>query len=241
MIASLSKRCRLRVFSGLFFLFLVSGCATTSGDPRDPLEGFNRGVYQFNQAADEVVFNPIGRGYNALTPEIVDEGVTNFFANLGEIANFANNVLQFEFDAAANTVVRFMLNSSIGIGGFFDVASEGVPRQDADFGMTLAHWGLGPGPYLVLPIMGPSTARDTVGMAADTFMNPITYLDSDSARAGLVALGIVDVKSDLLTTGDLVSEAALDEYEFVKNAYFERRRGQIEGGAPDYEAFDDES
>lgn len=243
MIAKLSKNRLPRCSAGLFIITLLTGCATTgSDDPRDPLEGFNRGVYQFNKTADEVVFNPIGRGYNAITPEIVDEGVTNFFANLGEIANFANNILQLDVDGAANTVVRFMMNSTLGIGGFFDVAREGVPPEREDFGQTLAYWGIGSGPYLVLPFLGPSTARDGVGIAADTFMNPITYIESDTAQAGLTALGFIDLKSDLLTTGDLVSEAALDEYDFVKNAYFERRRGQIEdreGGSSTYRSYED--
>ena len=246
MIARLSKSRLPRCTAGLFIIALLSGCATTgNGDARDPLEGFNRGVYKFNQTADEYVFNPIGRGYNAVTPAVVDEGVTNFFSNLGEIANFANNLLQMDFDGAANTVVRFMMNSTIGIGGFFDVAREGVPPEREDFGQTLAYWGVGSGPYLVLPFLGPSTVRDTTGRVADTFMNPITYIESDTAQYGLVALGFIDLKSDLLTTGDLVSEAALDEYEFVKNAYFERRRNQIEDNEdgtstyPPYEDYED--
>lgn len=241
MVASLLKSRLPRCTAGLFVVTLLAGCATTSGDSRDPLEGLNRGVYQFNEAADKVVFDPIGRGYNTVTPEIVDEGVTNFFGNLGEISNFVNNVLQLKVDGAANTVVRFMINSTLGIGGFFDVVGDsGVPMESEDFGQTLAYWGIGSGPYLVLPILGPSTVRDTGGLVADTFMNPITYIESDTAQYGLIALGIVDTKADLLAAGGLVSEAALDEYDFVKNAYFERRRNQISNDtAPDYESFED--
>lgn len=242
MIASLSKSRWPRCVAALFAITLLAGCATTAtDDARDPLEGFNRGVYQFNKTTDEFVFHPIARGYNAITPGIVDEGVTNFFSNLGEIKNFANNLLQFKLDAAANTVVRFMLNSSLGIGGFFDVAKEGVPPEREDFGQTMAYWGVGPGPYLVLPFLGPSTARDGIGIAADTFLSPITYIESDTAQAGLLALGFIDLKSDMLTTGDLVSEAALDEYDFVKNAYLERRRSQIldEEDGSSYENYED--
>lgn len=228
MIASLSRSRSLRHTVLVIAVGLLAGCASTGGDTRDPWEGFNRGVYQFNQGADKVVFNPLGRGYNAVTPEVVDRGVTNFFSNLGEISNFVNNVLQLKVDGAANTVVRFMINTTLGIGGFFDVAGDsGVPQESEDFGQTLAYWGVDSGPYLVLPILGPSTVRDTGGRAADSFLNPVMYVESDAAQYGLVALGVVDTKSDLLGTTDLVKDAALDEYDFVKNAYFERRRSQI--------------
>jgi len=228
MIASLSKSRSLRHAVVVIVVGLLAGCASTGGDTRDPWEGVNRGVYQFNQGADKVLFNPLGRGYNAVTPEVVDKGVTNFFGNLGEISNFVNNVLQLNVDGAANTVVRFMINTTLGIGGFFDVAGDsGVPAESEDFGQTLAHWGVDSGPYLVLPVFGPSTVRDTGGLAADSFLNPVMYIESDTAQYGLLALGIVDTKSDMLGTSDLVKDAALDEYDFIKNAYFERRRSQI--------------
>lgn len=240
MIASLSTKIqRILLTAGLV---MVSGCATTSGDPRDPLEGFNRGVYTFNQTADEYVINPVARGYNTVTPEIVDEGVTNFFSNLGEIANFANNLLQLKIDEALSTATRFVFNSTFGIGGFFDVSTPaGLPRYSEDFGQTLGYWGLEPGPYLVLPLLGPSSVRDSGGLVADSFMNPIVYIDDDALRYSLIALAYIDVKSDLLDSGDLLREAALDEYDFVKNAYLDRRRGQIAddtgGGASGYPGF----
>lgn len=227
MIASLPKAGIMHALLAVVCLALLAGCAT-SGDPRDPLEGFNRGVYQFNAAADDYVINPLARGYNTITPEIVDEGVTNFFRNIGEIVNFINNVLQFNVEGAVMTVSRFMINSTIGLGGFYDVAGEaGIPRYSEDFGQTLGYWGMGSGPYLVLPLLGPSSIRDTGGLVADSFMNPIMYLEDDGARIGLTALGFFDVKSDLLSIGNLLEGAALDEYDFVKNAYFLRRESQI--------------
>lgn len=244
MIASLLELKQRRAAFSLVLVVLLGGCATTgSSDPQDPFEGFNRGVYQFNKTTDEYVFNPIGRGYNAITPGIVDEGVTNFFSNLTEIPRFANNLLQLKIGGAMITVSRFMINSTIGLAGFFDVASDGgLPKQQEDFGQTLGYWGLDSGPYLVLPFFGPSTIRDATGLVADTFLYPVTYLDNDTARAGLFALAYVDTKSDLLTTGDLVSEAALDEYDFVKSAYLEKRRNQVndqESSAPFEEGYEE--
>lgn len=242
MIASLAKSRLNRSVLGLLVLLSVTGCATTgTDDSRDPLEPLNRGVYSFNKTADELLINHIARAYNTVTPEIVDGGVTNFFSNLGEIASFANNLLQLKIDQALGTATRFVFNSTFGIGGFFDVSSHvGLPAYKEDFGQTLGHWGIGPGPYVVLPLLGPSTVRDTGGLVADSFMNPIAYIDDDAWQYGLVALGFVDVKSDLLSTGGLVSEAALDEYEFVKNAYLERRRAQVnDGQGSQYEGYED--
>lgn len=239
-----------RIVLSLGVVLSLGGCAT-SGDPADPFEGFNRGVYKFNQGADEYVINPIARGYNTATPELLDQGVTNFFSNLGEISSFANNLLQLKIDEALSTATRFIFNSTFGIGGLVDVGSHvGLPEYQEDFGQTLGYWGVGPGPYLVLPLLGPSTVRDTGGMAVDTLANPITYIDDNAWRFGLVGLAYIDLKSDMLSTGDLIAEAALDEYDFIKSAYLERRRAQIEddigdsgmfGGSHDsgFEEFDD--
>ncbi len=222
----------LKIFSiGLSMLFL-SACATTGGlDERDPWEGFNRGVYTFNETIDSIIFEPIGKVYDVLTPDIIDEGVSNFFGNLGQLAVIANDLLQFKFDQAANDTVRLFLNSTLGLFGFFDIASEGnLHSSGEDFGQTLAHWGMGPGPYIVVPFFGPATVRDATGFAIDrTVLNPIAYVDDDLTRAGLLTLNYVDFKSDILSTTDLISDAALDEYDFVKNAYFEKRANQISG------------
>jgi phospholipid-binding lipoprotein MlaA len=221
-----------KVFLVGFCMLFLSACATTGSlDERDPWEGYNRGAYSFNQVLDDVIFNPIGKVYNAITPEFVDTGVSNFFANIGQVAVIANDILQFKFDQAANDTVRLFLNSTIGLFGFFDVASEGnLHSSDEDFGQTLAHWGVGPGPYFVVPFFGPATVRDAAGFAVDrSVFGPIAYIDDDAVRAGLLTLEYVDFKSDVLSTTDLVKEAALDEYDFTKNAYFEKRSSQING------------
>ena len=216
---------------GLCMTFL-SACATTGGlDERDPWEGFNRGVYTFNETMDNILFEPIGKVYDFITPDVLDSGITNFFRNIAQVPVIANNILQFKFDQAVNDTVRLFLNSTIGLLGFFDISTEaGLASSKADFGQTLAHWGVSSGPYLVMPFFGPGTIRHAAGYAVDGALNPVFYLDNDLTKAGLLSLNFVDVKSDLLSAVDLLEEAALDKYEFTKNAYFEKRNNKINGG-----------
>jgi phospholipid-binding lipoprotein MlaA len=223
-------------------MLLLSACATTTAlDERDPWEGFNRGVYSFNQTMDDVVFNPIGKVYNAVTPDVIDTGVTNFFGNLGQIPVIANDILQFKFGQAVNDSVRFLINSTLGLFGFFDILADSeLQSSGEDFGQTLAHWGMGSGPYVVLPFFGPATVRDAVGFGADSFLSPIAHLDSDTTRAGLLSLNYIDFKSDILTATDLLKDAALDEYNFTKNAYFEKRESQINNGNGESSEFSEE-
>jgi phospholipid-binding lipoprotein MlaA len=228
----------LRIFSISLSMLFLSACATTNAlDERDPWEGFNRGAYSFNQTMDDIIFNPVGKIYNAVTPEFLDTSITNFFGNLDQIAVIVNGLLQFKFDQAVNDTVRLFLNSTIGLLGFLDVSSSaGLHSSGEDFGQTLAHWGVESGPYLVVPFFGPATVRDATGFAVDrSVFSPIFYIEDDMTEAGLLSLNYVDFKSDLLSTVDLLKEAALDEYEFIKNAYFEKRASQINGGEfPDY-------
>lgn len=231
-------------FRGVLFVVVLSaagGCATTGGDPRDPLEGFNRGVYSFNQTMDKALFDPVSKGYQAITPEIVDKGVSNIFSNLNDISVVVNDILQFKLDQAFSDLIRLVYNSTAGLGGFFDVsAAIGLPKNDQDFGQTLAHWGMPAGPFLMVPFFGPTTLRDGSGFIVDRVaLSPITYIDDDGIRAGLLALNYVDFKADLLSAKKLVGDAALDEYEFIKNAYFEKRASQISGETPMPDLFED--
>ncbi len=224
------------VVSSMLFL---SACATTSAlDERDPWEGFNRGVFSFNQTMDDFVFEPVGKVYDFITPDIIDDGVSNFFSNLNQLPVIANDILQFKFDQAANDTVRFFINSTLGLFGFFDIASEGnLASSKEDFGQTLGHWGINSGPYLVLPFFGPASIRDVAGFAVDRgVFSPIAYVDDDMSRAGLLTLEYIDFKSDILSTSNLIGDASLDEYDFIKNAYFEKRDSQINGDGFD-EAF----
>jgi phospholipid-binding lipoprotein MlaA len=218
---------------------LLAGCATTgTSDPRDPLEGFNRGVYSFNKGMDNVLFDPLSKFYQAITPKFVDRGVTNFFSNLNDIAVTVNSLLQFKIDQALSDATRFIFNSTIGIFGFFDVSSAvDLPKHDEDFGQTLAVWGIGSGPFVMVPFFGPTTIRDATGFVVDRgILSPIFYVDDDALKAGLLTLNYVDFKADLLSAKKLLGDASVDEYEFLKNAYFEKRTSQINDRvtAPDY-------
>jgi len=228
----------IRGACSIALVIFIGGCATTgSGDPRDPFEGFNRGVYSFNQAVDDALFDPLGKLYRTITPELVDKGITNFFRNLNDIAVVVNDFLQLKVNQAFSDVSRIVLNSTIGLAGFFDVSTPiGFPKHDEDFGQTLAFWGAGSGPYIMLPLFGPTTVRDAAGLAVDRgVLNPVFYVDAAELKAGLLTLNYIDFKSDLLSGKKLLGEAALDEYEFLKNAYFEKRANQIsDGAAPDF-------
>ena len=216
----------------LIVALFLSACASTGAhDERDPWEGFNRGVYSFNQTMDNIVFEPVANVYDLLTPDVLDNGISNVFDNISQLAVIANDLLQFKFGQAVNDSVRFFLNSTLGLLGFFDISSDaGLYSSDEDFGQTLAHWGVGPGPYVVVPFFGPTTVRDASGFAIDRgVLSPLFYIEDDLTRAGLLSLNYIDVKSDLLSTTDLVGGASVDEYEFVKNAYFQKRASQIGG------------
>ena len=222
--------CISRTVVFLILYLLLGGCATTgSGDPRDPFEGFNRGVYSFNQAMDTAVFDPLGKVYQAIPPDIVDKGVTNFFSNLNDIAVVVNDILQFKINQALSDTTRFIFNSTIGLLGFFDVSSHiDLPKHNEDFGQTLATWGIGSGPFLMVPFFGPATIRDATGFVVDRgVLSPIFYIDDDALQASLLSLNYIDFKADLLSAKKLVSDAALDEYEFIKNAYFDKRENLI--------------
>ena len=197
----------------------------------DPWEGFNRKVFAFNDGLDRILLKPVAKGYRAITPEPVDKGVTNFFSNLGEIGNVINSLLQGELIQAGKGTTRFVVNSTLGIGGLFDVANRmGVKESEEDFGMTLAKWGVDAGPYVVLPLLGPSTVRDGIGEVPDYFMNPIIYLDDTPVELSLWALSVIDLRADLLDVDELVSG---DRYVFIRDAYLQRRRFLVTGELPE--------
>jgi len=226
----------------LIFVFLT-GCASTDefSDSRDPWEGFNRGVYSFNETVDEALIKPLAKGYKAIVPVPVDRGITNFFSNLGDIGSAINNVLQFKLSRAGSDLGRVVFNTTLGLLGFFDVATNmNLPRYNEDFGQTLGVWGSSPGPYIVLPLMGPSSGRDAIGMVFDWFTDPVSYIEDDTVRVGLRALWTVDRRADLLSASKLVEQAALDPYEFVRNAYLQKRRHEVYDGNPPPDTYDDQ-
>ncbi|MBD9393455.1 VacJ family lipoprotein [Acidovorax sp. ACV01] len=217
-----------RVLGGLALLLagaLLSGCATVANpDPRDPLESYNRGMTNFNEQVDAMVLKPVAIAYQDIAPAPVRTGVSNFFANIGDVWSFVNNVLQLRAEAAASTFMRVNVNTFMGIGGVLDIASElGIDRYKQDFGLTLGRWGVGTGPYLVLPVLGPSTVRDTFALPVDMKGNVVSYVDPVSARNTLYALRVVDTRANLLRAGSVLDSAALDKYSFTRDVFLQVR------------------
>ena len=217
----------------IILVVLSAGCATGPGrDPRDPLEPMNRSIYQFNDHFDRVILKPASILYSTVTPPPVRGGVTNFFGNFHDVTTALNNALQGKGSDALSDLGRVLINSTIGLFGIFDVATRlGLKKHDEDFGQTLAVWGTPDGPYLVLPFLGPSTARDTVGLGGDYLTDPEFYLFTEHPW-NYVVLGtrIVNVRSNLLETEQIFNAAAVDRYAFLRDAYLQRRHNQINDG-----------
>ena len=212
---------------------ILSGCASLpANDPSDPLEPINRDVDEFNQKFDKTIAKPVAKGYRNITPDPLDRGITNFFANLADINSAVNNLLQLKPHRALSDVGRLCVNTTVGLLGFFDVASViGLKSYKEDLGQTLGYWGVGETPYLVIPILGPSNLRDFVGQLGDLAINPI-YYTSEGVYWSLLTLKYVDTRADLLETGDILEEAAVDQYSFVRETYQQSRRNKIHNGAP---------
>lgn len=230
----------------LLLLLLMSACATTrppadtdnarrepEQSSNDPFEPFNRAMYVFNDKFDRYLLKPAAKGYRAVVPRPARRGVSNFFSNLREPAVLLNNALQGKFGNAAVSLGRFLTNTTVGLFGLFDVATHfGLERHDEDFGQTLAVWGFGDGPFLVLPFFGPSNLRDGVGLYADLEAYPPTHASDESTRWTLYAVDAVDTRARLLEAGDILEQAAgRDPYVFVREAYRQRRRSLINDGA----------
>ena len=226
------KRLSIRTACVVLFMSLLAGCAT-GRDPRDPFESMNRGIYQFNEGLDKAILKPVAQGYRAVLPQFVRSSVSNFFSNINDILVALNNLLQGKFTTAFSDFGRIAINSTLGIGGLFDVASEaGIEKHDEDFGQTLGWWGFSDGPFIVLPFFGPSNMRDTVGRVVDYFTDPITYVRPRPVRYGLWGTRIVNRRAELLDASTILEAAALDPYEFVRDAYAQRRRNLIYDGEP---------
>lgn len=224
----------VRVTGVVVFFSLLAGCASgPHANPRDPLEPFNRGVYKFNDAVDRAVLKPVATTYRDVMPELVRQGVGNFFGNLQDAWSFVNNVLQFKGLAAAESFMRFGVNTFIGLGGILDVASEmQIEQHTEDFGQTLGHWGVSPGPYLVLPLLGPSTLRDTVALPVDVKGDIVANIENVPTRNTLVLVRAIDTRAALLRATAMLEEAALDRYSFTRDAFLQRRRSAVYDGNP---------
>lgn len=217
-----------RLTAGMFMLlvvWLLAGCASLSTHPQDPLERYNRGVTDFNEQVDAAVLKPVAVAYTHVTPSVVRTGVRNFFANLGDVWSFANHVLQLRMEAATASFMRVNVNTLFGLGGVLDVASDmGIDRYRSDFGLTLGRWGVPTGPYVVLPILGPSTVRDTFALPVDMWGGAVGQVDTVSVRNSLYALRAVDTRANLLRASNVLDSAALDKYSFTRDVFLQLRQ-----------------
>ncbi|MEZ5605786.1 MAG: VacJ family lipoprotein [Burkholderiaceae bacterium] len=232
---------RIGSAAGLLAALLLAGCATVAHpDPRDPWESYNRAMTSFNDGVDKAVIKPVATVYKDVMPQPVRTGVGNFFGNLGDAWSFVNNVLQAKPEGALHSFWRVVVNTTIGIGGLFDPATEmRLVRHREDFGQTLGRWGADSGPYLVLPILGPSTLRDTIALPVDYLGRPQAQIHDVPVRNSLTVLEAIDTRARLLGVEQLLDQAALDPYSFQRDAYLQKRRSDIRGGeAPDEERYD---
>lgn len=227
---------RLAGVTGLIVgALMLSGSAIAQQPVKDPFEGFNRAMFAVNEGLDTVAVKPIAQAYDFVTPLPVRAGVGDFFSNILDVRNVLNNSLQGKLGDAGVDLGRLLINSTIGIFGLFDVASElGLDKHDEDFGQTLAVWGWEDSSFLFWPLVGPKTVRDTGGLIVDIYTDPTWYTveKSVATRNSLTALRFVDVRASLLPSDKVVDEAALDKYAYVRDAYLQRRRNQIFDGAP---------
>lgn len=225
---------RQTAWAGLLLCLTLTGCATgPHANPVDPLEPYNRVMHDINDSLDRTLLKPVATVYHDATPELVRRGVGNFFANLKDAWSFVNHVLQLKPEGAAGSLMRVGVNTLFGLGGILDVASEmRIERRTEDFGQTLGHWGVGPGPYIVLPVLGPSTLRDTVALSVDTQGDAVALQEDIALRNTGWVLRAVDDRARLLLASDVVEGAALDKYTFIRDAYLQRRRNLVFDGNP---------
>lgn len=229
----------------LIFALLASGCASVNGpaDPHDPFESYNRAAHEFNDTLDIYLLKPVAQGYQTITPDPVMKGINNFFSNLDDVVVIFNDLLQLKPHQFASDLGRFIVNSTLGIGGLIDWASDmNMPKHEEDFGQTLGYWGVPAGPYLVIPFFGPSTLRDTAGMLVDgDTVAPIWVTIEDGFPAeerglktslSLTAVKDVDIRANLLKAENILNEAALDPYSFIRETYLQHRQNLVYDGNP---------
>jgi phospholipid-binding lipoprotein MlaA len=227
---------RASVLATLALVTALSGCATTGGasNPQDPLEGFNRAMFTFNDKFDQIALKPVATAYRNWLPSFVQTGVHNFFGNLGDVWSAANGYLQGSGVDGTTAVMRVAVNTTFGLGGLIDFGSEmGLQKKNKDFGQTLGKWGVGSGPYVVLPLFGPSNVRDTAALPVDMYGDIWSYKYPVRWRNTGSVVRLIDKRANLLDASGLLEDAALDKYEFVRDAYTQRRQSQIDGPGKD--------
>jgi len=233
----------MRIFAlpAVAIIALLSGCAATQGPPpkADPFESFNRASFAFNDAVDGAVLKPVAKGYVAVTPGFVRTGVSNAFNNVSDVKSAVNNLLQGNPGRALSDTGRVLANTFLGIFGLWDVASPmGLQKYDEDFGQTLGKWGVGSGPYLVLPLMGPSTVRDSVARIPSRYVEYQFYIDHPRTGNALFLTDMINTRANFLAAEDTLNAAALDKYTFLRDAYLQRRLRQVHDGKVPAEKLD---
>ncbi|MEO6566521.1 MAG: VacJ family lipoprotein [Casimicrobiaceae bacterium] len=225
---------RLLVMASVVATLALSGCATTGGGrAEDPFEPVNRAMYAINEPIDKFVFKPIAQAYVDYVPAIIRTGINNYFNNIDDLFSVVNGLLQGKLDKAGNDMARVMLNSGPGILGLIDVASDlGIPRGNEDFGQTFGYWGFPQGPYLFVPVFGPTTVRDGTGFVLRVLWSPTSEIPDVAVRNVLYGIGAIDLRAQALGTTSLISDASLDPYTFVRRAYLQRRQYLVYDGNP---------
>ena len=194
----------------------------------DPWESINRPIFTFNDTLDTYALKPLAQGYQAVTPQFLEDGIHNMFRNLGDVGNLANDILQAKPRAAGVDTARLLMNTTLGVAGFFDVGTKmGLQRNDEDFGQTLGYWGLGSGPYVMLPLLGPSTVRDALAKYPDTYTEPYRYIDHVPTRNTAVGVDVLDTRASLLSAEKMIRG---DKYTFIRNAYLQNREFKVKDG-----------
>jgi phospholipid-binding lipoprotein MlaA len=220
---------------------ILSGCASTSPNPnpKDPFEGFNRSIYKFNDTLDKAVLKPVAQGYKAVLPAPAQKMVHNFFSNIDDIFVTGNDLLQLKFAQAASDFTRVWVNSTFGVLGLFNVADR-LEKHNEDFGQTLGYWGVGSGPYLVLPLLGPSSVRDGTGLAVDSYYGVIENIPDIPTRNGLYVTNKIDQRAQLLDTEKILEDTVVDRYSFIRDGYLMRRQSLVYDGDPPREKYEEE-
>lgn len=233
------NRPSLPITTLLVAALLLTGCAAAR-NPADPLEPLNRGVYKFNDALDKAILKPTAKGYSAVMPAAGKVMVSNFFSNLDDVMVTINDLLQFKLVQGYSDGMRFLVNSTIGVFGLIDVASSGgLTKHDEDLGQTLGKWGIGNGPYLVLPIIGPSTLRDGFGFYGDLYLDPMFYINDMSTRNLAYLTQKIVRRSELLDQEKIMDEAVIDRYEFIRDFYLLHRKSLLYDGNPPRARYDE--
>jgi phospholipid-binding lipoprotein MlaA len=225
----------MRILVALLLAFLASGCTamTDRAEAYDPWEGMNRKTFAFNDALDRAVLKPVAQGYERVTPGFVREGVNNFYGNLEDVGTGLNNFLQGKFGDGLSDTGRVVVNSVFGVFGLWDVATPlGLEKHDEDFGQTLGAWGVAPGPYFVIPLLGPSTVRDAPAKAVDPSWYYSSVIDNNTLYWTWWGLDKVRTRANLLKAESVLDQAAIDKYTFIRDAWWQRRRNAVYDGSP---------